>query len=304
MANKNAFPQVRGRVMRVTRLDGCGNPVVGTDSKIVTEGIVTVALTANVTDAEAVTVTNFAGKKCVNDPGSPTFDGYTVEVTFCEVQPCLFAMITGQAQVYDHEGDVVGFRMNSKVDTTSIGWALEVWMGVPGVACEGDTGAFGYLLLPFLSGGVLGDFTIENGAITFSVSGVTTRDGNAWGTGPYEVVLDEDGDEDVLPYALDVDDHLHVQYTEMSPPAATDGCVALAANPAATGATAGIPGEWTPEGSTPPATVAALIAGDPETVVASPSSNWTAGQYVQTATEGTAGRAHWNGTAWVTGAHP
>ena len=70
----------------------------------------------------------------------------------------------------------------------------------------------------------------------------------------------------------------------------------------ATGATAGIPGGWTPAGSTPPATVADLISGTPNVVTASPATAWTTGQYVQTQTAGVAGRAHWGGTAWVAGA--
>jgi hypothetical protein len=69
----------------------------------------------------------------------------------------------------------------------------------------------------------------------------------------------------------------------------------------ATGATAGIPGSWTPAGSTPPATVAALQGS---AVVASPASGWTTGQYVQTGTTGVAGRACWTGTGWVGGAAP
>jgi len=68
-----------------------------------------------------------------------------------------------------------------------------------------------------------------------------------------------------------------------------------------TGATAGIPGTWTPPGSTPPATVAALIAAAPP-IAATPTAAWTTGQYVQTATTGVAGRAHWSGTAWIAGA--
>jgi acyl-CoA reductase-like NAD-dependent aldehyde dehydrogenase len=70
----------------------------------------------------------------------------------------------------------------------------------------------------------------------------------------------------------------------------------------ATGATAGIPGTWTPASSTAPASPAALIAGNPRVVKASPTSAWTTGQYVQTATASTPGRAYWNGTAWVGGA--
>ena len=70
---------------------------------------------------------------------------------------------------------------------------------------------------------------------------------------------------------------------------------------AATGATAGTPGTWTPGGSTPPSSVANLIAGTPNAVTASPNTAWTTGQYVQTGTAGVGGQAHWDGTAWVTG---
>lgn len=69
----------------------------------------------------------------------------------------------------------------------------------------------------------------------------------------------------------------------------------------ATGATAGSPGAWTPSGSNPPASVAALTAGTPNAVTASPATAWTTGQYVQTATAGAGGQANWNGTAWVAG---
>lgn len=72
----------------------------------------------------------------------------------------------------------------------------------------------------------------------------------------------------------------------------------------ATGATAGIPGTWTPAGSQPPASVADLAAGTPNAVVASPATAWTTGQYVQTQTIGAAGRASWSGTNWVGGAAP
>jgi len=69
----------------------------------------------------------------------------------------------------------------------------------------------------------------------------------------------------------------------------------------ATGATAGIPGAWTPAGSVPPDDVAELQASS---IVASPQTGWTTGQYVQTATVGAAGRATWTGTDWVGGAAP
>jgi hypothetical protein len=65
---------------------------------------------------------------------------------------------------------------------------------------------------------------------------------------------------------------------------------------AATGATAGTPGTWTPGGATPPADAAGATS-----VVASPTTAWTTGQYVQGSTGGTGGEMFWNGTAWTAG---
>ena len=64
--------------------------------------------------------------------------------------------------------------------------------------------------------------------------------------------------------------------------------------PASTGATAGIPGAFTPAGSDTPNALA-LMTG----VTASPATAWTVGQYVKL---GDGSFAHWSGSAWVVGA--
>lgn len=227
MASPKSFPLVRGRTMRVTRVDGCCAPAAGEDNQVVTDGFVSVALTANITEPEEIVVQNANGATCVRDPGKAEFNGYTAEITFCEVSPCLFSIVTGQPSVLDANGDVVGFRMNSDTDLSGSGFALEVWMGVPGVACTGEGGAFGYLLLPCLQGGVIGDFTIENAAITFTVTGASTKDGNGWGVGPYDVMDDGSGNPGPLANPLEPNDHLLVEFTTIEPPEETDGCVEL-----------------------------------------------------------------------------
>ena len=68
---------------------------------------------------------------------------------------------------------------------------------------------------------------------------------------------------------------------------------------AATGATAGTPGSFTPSGATVPANLAALQTASPA-VVASPTTAWTAGQSVNLGT----GSAHWDGSAYVAGVAP
>jgi hypothetical protein len=69
-------------------------------------------------------------------------------------------------------------------------------------------------------------------------------------------------------------------------------------NGAATGASAGMPGVWTPTGSTPPADLAALQAGG---ITASPTTPWATGQWVEPA-DGS--MAYWDGSAWQQGNAP
>jgi hypothetical protein len=66
---------------------------------------------------------------------------------------------------------------------------------------------------------------------------------------------------------------------------------------AATGATAGTPGSFTPSGATVPANLSALQSASPA-VVASPLTAWTTGQSVNLGT----GSAHWDGSAYAAGA--
>jgi len=64
---------------------------------------------------------------------------------------------------------------------------------------------------------------------------------------------------------------------------------------------AGIPGSFGPPGCTVPANQAAILGSS---LVASPPTAWTTGQYVQSQVAGAAGRACWTGSAWVGGAAP
>lgn len=64
-------------------------------------------------------------------------------------------------------------------------------------------------------------------------------------------------------------------------------------DPMASGATAGIPGSFTPAGCKVPDNLAGMSG-----VTASPATAWTVGQYVST---GDGAKQHWSGTAWVTG---
>ncbi|HEX5016003.1 MAG TPA: hypothetical protein VFX15_00280 [Actinomycetes bacterium] len=64
----------------------------------------------------------------------------------------------------------------------------------------------------------------------------------------------------------------------------------------ATGATAGTPGAFTPEGAVAPANLAAMTG-----IVANPNTAWTIGEHVVL---GDASHAYWDGAAWAAGEAP
>lgn len=80
---------------------------------------------------------------------------------------------------------------------------------------------------------------------------------------------------------------VQIDWSLSATPTSTTGVIA------ATGATAGIPGYFTPAGANVPANLATLTG-----LAASPATAWTPGQYVIT---GDHLGAHWSGTAWVAG---
>jgi len=184
---------VKGRRIRVTKLDACGRPIYGDDSQVVSKGFIQVAFTANTTESDEINVTNAAGEVCVYEASVTSLVGYGIEVQFCEVDPELFSLVTGQPVVLGADGStVIGFDVDTKIGLENSRFSLELWAGAPsGDACstEGAQGSYGYLLLPFLTGGILGDFTVENGAVTFTLTGANTKEGNGWGVGPYRDIM-------------------------------------------------------------------------------------------------------------------
>ena len=121
------YSLVKGRRLRVTKLDNCYRPVFGEFSQATSKGFITVGLTAQTTDSDEVNVTTADGEKCIFEPAETSLTGYGVEVTFCQVDPELFNLITGQ-EVYIVNDEVVGFTVGT--DITPAPFAFEMWAGV------------------------------------------------------------------------------------------------------------------------------------------------------------------------------
>lgn len=286
---------LRGQKIRVTKLDGCGNVVLGPDSVVETEGFITLGLTANTFEGTTITQELANGKRCINDVPTPVFQDFTVQLTLCGVDPNLYNLMTANPLVYNDAPtpEAYGIDITSDAPVDKAGFAIEVWSGTADDACsvDGDV-SFGYAILPFVKGGVAGDQSWENSALNFTINGAKTKDGNSWGVGPYDVEIDNTGAESPLLQPLGTKTHQRIIPTFMPPPAG-EGVRALGVE--ATGATAGIPATLTPANSYAPLDLAEAQAGG---FTATPSTAWTAGQYVKTRS---GDKIHWDGDSWEAG---
>lgn len=225
----NCFAQVRGSVIRATRLDACGNPDPGQSAVVVSKRVSSVTIEEVTDEGTNIRERNFADELCVVDDAFTQPIGYTADIALCGVDPDLVSLFTGQPVVTNAAGDVVGFDATTNVDLDTFGFSLEVWSRIAGGACDpSGNRKWGYTLFPFLKGGRLGGFTFENAAVQFTISGAQTRDGNGWGVGPYDVDRDSGGLPSPLNTAIDANAHYRNIMVTLDPPAASCGAFALA----------------------------------------------------------------------------
>lgn len=293
--SSKTYPVIGAEVARATILDSCGRPAYGDKAQIASDGFVSIAVTANYDDGTEKQVTNAGGRKCINRPANAEFLNYSLDMVFCAVDPDYYTALTGMPPIYDAvTGETIGYATDRAVRPMDVGVALETWSDAQGtVACD-DSGLlpWGYINWPFLSGFRVGDYTLEDNAVTFTLSGAITRDGTGWGVGPYNVTRDSAGLPAPLQTALTDLIHDVKFFTTVPPPEPTDGLIPLddPDDPAATEATAGIPGTWN---GVRPFDLADLQAS---AITATPNTAWTTGQFVYLG-DGT--KAHWTSTAWA-----
>jgi hypothetical protein len=218
------FSIVRGKVLRATALTDLGAIYALADAPtcevVVTDGVISAALSAEIEGGEDIRDRNWNGAICVADRSPDQFVRFTVELTFCNVDPALHGLLTGSAVELDADSEIVGFRTAEGTLETNVG--LEMWSGVAGV-----TGVYGYTLLPWVSGGHVGDMTLQNGRADFVVTGSYTRSGAQWGVGPYDVVKDGLDADSPLAVAMQDDEHHLLRYTAVAPPANAESCMTL-----------------------------------------------------------------------------
>ena len=120
--------------------------------------------------------------------------------------------------------DVIGVAIGSEIQCED-GWSLELWQKTAGADCDGGDALWSYWAFPWLTSGILGDLTFENGPFTFEITART----KAIGTGTWDatplVGTESRGPFSVLPVGAGLLKGEHVAHitTTVAPPADTCG---------------------------------------------------------------------------------
>lgn len=158
---------------RFIRLDACGKPVVGPKSVIVSKGFVSIATSADIEEGEEFLQKNACGEPCINEKDCSFLKRLNVTANFCNIDPDAVELTTSNRLLTDDLGEAIGFAQGSAIDCDS-GFSLEIWQKIAGQDCD-TAGAetWGYWAWPFVTGGILGDKTFENGPFTFDITAFT-----------------------------------------------------------------------------------------------------------------------------------
>jgi hypothetical protein len=233
------YTPIRGDVLRVTRLNECCVAESDPCGQVVTDGYISVAMTAEVEEPTEVLVKNAKGAICSRDKGCTALKEISVVITLCNVDAELINLLTGNSTVLDFAGLGVGFEETDDLFCDGR-FGLELWAPTtPGVCTDGVTPRkrYAYFVLPCLSDArITGDITLEDGgAVSLEISASTTIP-NAWGVGPNSPVFDViDQDAAGTPgkqlVALNVNAHRRLSLTSVPPPEAACGCIPLVITP-------------------------------------------------------------------------
>jgi hypothetical protein len=199
---------------------------------VTSDGIISVAATKEYEDRQEFFVKNGDGLFCVRETNAPILKWINLVFTFCNVDPELLNIMTGNTLVADDSAAARKTGWNEDENSATLSnFAFEGWTRLTntGVACTGGA-EYGYVLYPFVVQGTVGDITWQNDVVNFIVN-ARTASNSLWGVGPYFVDLSDNTgtlDQNIkLLTPIGSTTHSRMFITRKAPPDSACGCVPL-----------------------------------------------------------------------------
>jgi hypothetical protein len=213
---------IKARVIRVVKLDTCGNPVTGaSSSQVVAKGFTQVQVSPDYEKGTEFITKLADGTPCVNQKDPAFMKRAGLEAHFCVLSPDLVTLMTGQTEILTGSGSVTGTGNMFDTNLLTGRFSLELWQPVSGVCTPSGLPNYVYWAFPNVTNTQISDFTFELGVFDFVITAETDYTGAQWLDGP--------GTPTWLPAGTTVPTSMHFLYnvTTTPPPAITAGAVAL-----------------------------------------------------------------------------
>lgn len=206
--------------IRATLVDECGEPIPGPENAMVVDCLSSLAMNPNVDVQDDIIYRAANGNLCGVKRGCPSLLGYDIELNVYTWSPELLKILTGNPEVLNGTGDVVG--IDDCAISCDAGFGLEFWIELIQPCPATGNKQYLYGVLPWVTNAYLTDLEIGSEAVTFQLSG-NTRAGGQWGTGPFNVI--DTGIPPVVTPApmltpLGATCHRRLQLTTLAPPVA------------------------------------------------------------------------------------
>lgn len=210
---------IHARVIRLVRLDVCGNPVTGDGSAlIVTDGFVSVSPSPQYLDGEEHQQRKANGALCLYEKDPSELTRVDLGISWCVMDPDALVVISGERLLMNTDPTGSGVAFGEGQLTAR--FSLEAWQPVTGAGSCDPSGLqrFIYWAFPNVGNTKFNDWTLENAPLTFSSTSETKSVGLLWGDGPTGG-----------PWApaFEAGEHFLFNITTVAPPETTDGAVLL-----------------------------------------------------------------------------
>lgn len=217
---------IKGRVVRVMKLDTCGNPVTGASSSVVvSDGFISVHPTPQYEDGVEFFQRNASGGVCVNQKDPGVLKRIQAESMWCVLDPDLKVIMDGARLITTGSATGTGGFFSEGQVTQR--FSVEVWQNIAGRAACTASGQqqYVYWAYPNCGNAQIQDFTHENDMLQWHEQFETQPAGPLWGTLP--TTLPPNGYLSGSTFNSAID-HFAYNITTVAPPAASCGAVLLA----------------------------------------------------------------------------
>lgn len=223
--------------VRFTLLDGCGRPIFGPDSTFVVSSPPQVEITQNITEGEVFELIAGNGEACysVRQPDRVSGDGWQFDL--CGIDTEMWSALNDNyIPMIGHRGETIGISEGYSLNSARSAF-VELWVTEPsgdGGDCPEEVEVEARYV--WVGAGRLRNFRTAD-TLTFGTDSspatlhAVSQSGARWGNGPYDVVLDENGQPAPFANPINPDRRKNFAVVDLPPPEPTCGSQPLS-NPA------------------------------------------------------------------------